>query len=97
MGLVLTVTAGLVVWIVLWALGAKGFDAFMLATAIIVVGATLRIALRLPARPSQLSARAGAAGLPSGERPGNRGGADRASRPAAGASPGPRTRCRATS
>ena len=32
MGLILTVTAGLVVWVVLWALGAKGFDAFMLAT-----------------------------------------------------------------
>ncbi len=43
MGFVLTVTAGLVIWIVLWALGAKGFDAFMLATLIIVVGATLRI------------------------------------------------------
>jgi hypothetical protein len=43
MGLVLTATAGLVVWIVLWALGAKGFDAFMLATLIIVVGATLKI------------------------------------------------------
>jgi hypothetical protein len=43
MGLVLTVTAGLVVWIVLWALGAKGFDAFMLATLIIVVDATLKI------------------------------------------------------
>jgi hypothetical protein len=43
MGLILTVTAGLVVWIVFWALGAKGFDAFMLATLIIVVGATLKI------------------------------------------------------
>jgi hypothetical protein len=43
MGLVLTVTAGLVIWIVLWALGAKGFDAFMLATVIIVVGASLKI------------------------------------------------------
>jgi hypothetical protein len=43
MGLVLTVTAGLLVWIVLWALGAKGFDAFMLATAIILVGASLKI------------------------------------------------------
>ena len=43
MGLVLTATAGLIIWIVLWALGAKGFDAFMLATAIILVGATLRI------------------------------------------------------
>lgn len=43
MGLVLTATAGLVIWIVLWALGAKGFDAFMLATAIILVGATLKL------------------------------------------------------
>lgn len=43
MGLVLTVTAGLVVWIVLWALGAKGFDAFMVATLIIVIGATVKI------------------------------------------------------
>jgi hypothetical protein len=43
MGLVLTATAGLVVWIVLWALGTKGFDAFMLAAAIILVGASLRI------------------------------------------------------
>ena len=43
MGLVLTVTAGLIVWIVLWALGAKGVDAFILAAVIILVGATLRI------------------------------------------------------
>jgi hypothetical protein len=43
MGLVLTVTAGLIVWIVLWALGAKGFDAFMLATLITVIGATVKI------------------------------------------------------
>jgi hypothetical protein len=43
MGLILTLTAGLIVWIVLWALGAKGFDAFMLATLIVLVGATLKI------------------------------------------------------
>jgi hypothetical protein len=43
MGFILTVTAGLIVWVVLWALGAKGFDAFLLAAAIILVGATLRI------------------------------------------------------
>ncbi len=43
MGLILTVTAGLVVWVVLWALGAKGFDAFMLAVLIMLVGACLRI------------------------------------------------------
>jgi hypothetical protein len=53
MGLVLTATAGLVIWIVLWALGAKGFDAFMLATAIILVGATLKlVAGYLPGRRS---------------------------------------------
>jgi len=43
MGLILTVTAGLVTWIVLWAIGVKGFDAFLLAAAIILVGASLRI------------------------------------------------------
>jgi hypothetical protein len=43
MGLVLTLTFGLIVWIVLWALGAKGFDAFMIATVIILIGATLKI------------------------------------------------------
>lgn len=54
MGLVLTVTAGLVVWVVLWALGAKGFDAFMLATVIIIVGASLKIvAGYLPGRHDQ--------------------------------------------
>jgi hypothetical protein len=51
MGLILTATTGLVVWIVLWSLGAKGFDAFMLAAAIITVGATLRMLSRyLPGR-----------------------------------------------
>ena len=43
MGLILTVTAGLVVWIVLWALGTKGFDGFMITAAVILVGASLRI------------------------------------------------------
>ncbi|HEY8303633.1 MAG TPA: hypothetical protein VIG42_03490 [Solirubrobacteraceae bacterium] len=43
MGLVLTVTAGLIIWIVLWALGAKGFDSFMLATLVILVGACMKI------------------------------------------------------
>ena len=43
MGLILTVTAGLIVWIVLWALGSKGFDAFMLSAVIILVGASVRI------------------------------------------------------
>jgi hypothetical protein len=52
-GLILTVTAGLVVWVVLWALGAKGFDAFLLAGAIILVGASLKIlSSYLPGRRS---------------------------------------------
>ena len=57
MGLILTATAGLVVWIVLWALGTKGFDAFMLAAAIILRRRVAEDPLRLPARPSQLTAR----------------------------------------
>jgi hypothetical protein len=45
MGLLLTTTAGLVLWIVLWALGVKGFDAFMITVALILAGATMRILL----------------------------------------------------
>jgi hypothetical protein len=53
MGLILTVTTGLVVWIVLWALGTNGLDGFLLATAIILVGATLKILVNyLPSRRS---------------------------------------------
>ena len=41
MALVLWVTSALVLWIVLWSLGAKAWDAWMLAVLIIVVGATI--------------------------------------------------------
>ena len=43
MGLLLTLIAGLVVWIVLWAIGVKGFDSFMLAAVMIVIAAAARI------------------------------------------------------
>lgn len=43
MGLILTVTSGLLTWVVLWAFGAKGFDAFMLAAVIILIGACVKI------------------------------------------------------
>lgn len=43
MGLTITITAGLIIWIVLWALGAKGFDSFMLATLVTVIGASVKI------------------------------------------------------
>jgi hypothetical protein len=53
MGLVLTVTAGLIVWIVLWSLSDKGLDAFLLTAAIVLVGASLKIlAGYLPGRRS---------------------------------------------
>jgi hypothetical protein len=45
MGLVLTVTAGLVVWIVLWSIGEKAFDAFMITAVMAVLGATARMLL----------------------------------------------------
>ncbi len=56
MGLVLTVTGGLVVWIVLWALGAKGFDAFLLVGGDHPDRGRTEDPDRLPARSPQLSA-----------------------------------------
>jgi hypothetical protein len=51
MGLVLTVTTGIAIWIVVWALGAKSFDAFMITTLVILLGAAARLlAPYLPGR-----------------------------------------------
>jgi Mn2+/Fe2+ NRAMP family transporter len=43
MGLLLTLTAGLIVWIVLWAVDFKAFDAFLITLLMVVVAATARI------------------------------------------------------
>lgn len=43
MGLVLVTTFAFIVSIVLWAIGAKGLDAFLAALVIIMLGATGRI------------------------------------------------------
>jgi len=43
MGLFLTLTVGLIVWIVLWAIGVKSFDAFMITALMVVIAATLRM------------------------------------------------------
>ena len=43
MGLVVVTTVGLVIWIVMWALGIKAFDAFMITVLIALVAATLRM------------------------------------------------------
>ena len=51
MGRVLTTTAGHAVWIVLWAIGWKPFDGFILACVLIMFAATARILARyLPDR-----------------------------------------------
>jgi hypothetical protein len=51
MALTLWTTFALVVWLVLWALGGKGFDVAMLALLIIVIGATIEILKKyLPGR-----------------------------------------------
>ena len=41
MALTLWTTFALTLWVVLWAVGIKSFDAFMLSILIIVVGATV--------------------------------------------------------
>jgi hypothetical protein len=45
MGIVVATTIGLIIWIVLWAIGAKPFDAFMITVLIALVAATVRILL----------------------------------------------------
>lgn len=45
MGLVSATTFALVLWIVLWALGTKAIDGFMLALVIVLVGVTVRMLL----------------------------------------------------
>jgi len=57
MGLVLTVTGGLALWVVLWSLSSAvnltSFDSFLIALAVILVGAMGRILVRyLPGRRS---------------------------------------------
>jgi len=43
MGFVFTVTAGLILWIVMWALGSKAIDAIMITIVIVLLGATARM------------------------------------------------------
>ncbi len=53
MGLVAVITAAFTSWIVLWSLGARGFDAFLAAIAILVLGAAAHVTL--PSLPSRLT------------------------------------------
>jgi hypothetical protein len=42
MGLILTATAGLCLWIVLWALNVSGFDAILIAVLMVLVAIAVR-------------------------------------------------------
>lgn len=37
MGVILTTTAGLCLWLILWALGTSGFDAILIAIVMVLV------------------------------------------------------------
>jgi hypothetical protein len=43
MGVIVATTFGLILWLVLWAIGVKAFDAFMITVLIALVAATLRM------------------------------------------------------
>jgi Mn2+/Fe2+ NRAMP family transporter len=43
MGLLVTLIAGLVLWIVLWSQGTKGFDAFLLTILMVLVAVGARV------------------------------------------------------
>ena len=46
MGLLVATAIGMIVWVVLWAIGAKAFDAWLVGLAIVLVAATARIVVR---------------------------------------------------
>ena len=43
MQVIVALTVGLVIWIVLWSLGAKSFDAFMITALLVVSAAAARL------------------------------------------------------
>ena len=51
MGLILTATVGLCLWIVLWALGVSSFDAILIGVAMVVI--TIGIRNLLPFLPGR--------------------------------------------
>ncbi len=42
MGLILTATAGLCLWIILWAINISGFDAIMIAVVMVLLAIGIR-------------------------------------------------------
>jgi hypothetical protein len=44
MPVLVSLTVGLVIWIVLWAFGAKAFDSFLITIVLVLMAATLQMA-----------------------------------------------------
>jgi hypothetical protein len=55
MGLIVTTTVGVSLWIILWSIGAKSFDAFLLTVLLVLIA--LGIRLLLPYLPGNASRR----------------------------------------
>jgi hypothetical protein len=54
MGVLLTAIVGLVVWVVLWAIGVKSFDAFLITILMVLIAAMAHmLAPYLPGRRSR--------------------------------------------
>jgi hypothetical protein len=54
MGIYLTLIAGLVLWIILWAIGAKSFDAFLITLVLLIVATATHFVVRyLPGNRTQ--------------------------------------------
>lgn len=45
MGLIVATTVGLALWLVLWSIGAKSLDAFLLTITIVIVAAGVRMGM----------------------------------------------------
>lgn len=45
MGVIVTATAGLCLWIILWSLGMSGFDAILIAIVMVLVALAVRSVL----------------------------------------------------
>ncbi len=43
MGVIVTTTVGLVIWVVLWGMGVKGTDAFMITITMVVIASMGRV------------------------------------------------------
>ena len=51
MGLIITATAGLCLWIILWALNISGFDAILIAVLMVLIAIAVRTLIpHLPGR-----------------------------------------------